>query len=134
MAALPNGQLLHAGGENLFVVNFHFDAQRRPHIGALHDGTARPYASRNIHHLERIVHRPAARIADHGVFGGAEVVVGSELLQVGDVLEAAVSERRIERKRPIARGRTGGTGGQVNQYGWDVFSTDVILVNKVLRG
>src|SRR6266851_1881715 len=134
MAVLLNHKLLHSGGENLLVVNFHFDAQRRPQVGALHDGTAYPHASRDIHHFERIVHRSATRIADHRVFGGAEVVVGSELLEVGDVLEAAISERRIERKRPIARGRAGGTGGQVNQHGWDVFSTDAILVNKVLRG
>ncbi len=34
--------LLHAGGENLPVVNFDFNAQRRPQVRALDDGASHP--------------------------------------------------------------------------------------------
>src|ERR1700737_3853528 len=125
--------LFHSGGENLFVANLNFDPQRRPQVGALHDGTAHPYASRNIHHLERIIHRPAARIADHGVLGIAESIIGLKLLPIGDVLEAATSGRRTERKCPIARRSAAGTGWQANQYSRDGFSAEAILVEEVLR-
>jgi hypothetical protein len=41
-SVLKKRSLLHARGQNLFVVNFDFNAQRRPQVRALHDGASHP--------------------------------------------------------------------------------------------
>ena len=95
--------LFHPSRENLFIADLHFDAQGRAQVRALRDATAHPYTSRDIHHLERIEHRVAAGIPDHGVFRGIESIFRFEFLDVRNVFQAAISVWRLDRKCPVIR-------------------------------
>ena len=86
-------KLLRPNGEDFLALNFYFDADGRAQIGSLHDASANPgAAARKIGGFERIEHRPAAGVPDHGMFRGPESVIVFQLLQVGEVFEFAISE------------------------------------------
>src|SRR6202045_1511625 len=88
-------KLLRPNGEDFFALNFYFDADGRAQIGSLHDASANPgAAARKVGGFERIEHRAAAGIPDHGMFRGAEAVIVFQLLQIGEVFEFAIPERR----------------------------------------
>src|SRR6202521_806698 len=87
-------KLLRPNSEDILALNFYFDAEGRAQIGSLHDASANPGAAAGkIGSFERIEHRAAARIPDHGMFWRPEAVIVFQLLQVGEVFEFAIPER-----------------------------------------
>src|ERR1700719_2645336 len=86
-------KLLRPNGEDFFALNFYFDAEGRTQIGSLHDASANPGAAAGkVGGSERIEHRAAAGIPDHGMFRDPEAVIVFQLQQVGDVFEFAIPE------------------------------------------
>jgi len=59
----------------LVALNFNFHAKGRTHIAALRDATANPNIAGQIRGFQRIIQRPAARVADQRMRYGAIVII-----------------------------------------------------------
>jgi hypothetical protein len=95
-------ELLRPHGEDFLALHFDFDAEGGPKVGALDDASAYPNAPGEIGQFQRVKHRATAGVSDHRMFRGAKTIVGSQLVQIGDVFELAIAEGRFLREGPIA--------------------------------
>lgn len=95
-------ELLSPHREDFLALHFDFDAQGRPKVGTLDDTSAHPNAPGKIGQFQRVKHRAAAGVSDHRMFRGAKTIVGSQFIQIDDVFELAIAERRFLREGPIA--------------------------------
>src|SRR5260370_12487194 len=69
-------KMLRPNSEDFLALIFYFDAEGRAQIGSLHDPSANPGAAAGkIGGFERVEHRAAAGVADHGMIRGAEAVI-----------------------------------------------------------
>lgn len=132
---LETRELLRPYGEDFLALNFYFDAEGRAQIGALHDASTRPGASaRKIGGLERVKHRAAAWVSDHGMFRRAEAVIRFQFVQVRDVFELAITVRRFLCEGPVAARLGRRTGRQANQESGNAFSGETIVNIEFFRG
>ena len=90
-----SGGLFRADGEDLFALDFDFDAEGGTDVAALNNGAAHPDVAGQIGGLEGIVERTAARIADKGMIGALVAIVIPEPLQVRDIFELAGAVRSL---------------------------------------
>jgi hypothetical protein len=81
VARFKSAGLLHGEGLDLVAGDFDFDAVGWARIVAVHRGAAHHDVSGQLLELQRIEHRLAARVYDHGMFG-RESVFGRELREV----------------------------------------------------
>src|SRR5215467_9917344 len=124
---LPALPLLGANGFDVLAANAKFDAERWAQIRALHDRASYDGArSRKSRGLGRIENRVITRIADHRMLGSVEAVVVSQLGEIGDVLELAIAERRVRRKRPVAAGSRSGAAREPHQNAGHVFAAEAV--------
>ena len=100
-------RLFRADGLDFFALDADFYAERGADVGALHDGAANPDVAGKIDGAERIVKGAAARVADEGMAGAAVVVIGAQLIEVGDVFEFAIAVGRLTREGKVTRNRSG---------------------------
>src|SRR5215467_4216479 len=132
---LPALPLLGANGFDVLAANAKLDAERWAQIRALHDRASYDGArSRKSRGLGRIENRVITRIADHRMLGSVEAVVVSQLGEIGDVLELAIAERRVRRKRPVAAGSRSGAAREPHQNAGHVFAAEAVANEKLLRG
>jgi hypothetical protein len=125
--------LFGADGENLFALDFYFDAEGRTDVGALNDGALDPDVAGKVGGLQRVIERAAARIADERMRCVMVVVIFDQLVHIGDVLELAITVRGFSREGPISLGGIGGARGDTNQGGRHVFPCDGTANEEVLR-
>jgi len=83
-------------------LGFEFDREGRAKIGSLRDRASHQEISWKGGHSQRIEERAAARVSHHRMFGAVESIFAFQLAQIRDVLELAIAERRLRRKRPVA--------------------------------
>src|SRR5713226_5426500 len=107
-ARLEVCKLLCPDSEDFLALDLDFDAEGRAQIGSLHDASSHPNAPRKIGQFERVKHRAAAGVSDHGMFGGAEAVIVFQPVQVGEVLELAIAVGGFLLEGPVAAGLRGG--------------------------
>jgi hypothetical protein len=134
MAARLNRGLLRADSEDLFVLDFNFDAEGRANITALDDGAADPDVTREVGGLQRIVESAAAGITDKRMIGEAVAVLLAELIEVTDVLEGATAIGGFAGESPVACGSSGGAGGETHDGRRDIFACGEIADKEVGRG
>src|SRR5260370_13181695 len=85
-------KLLGPNRENFLAFNFYFDAEGRAQVGALHNASAHPgTGAGQIGGFERVKHRAAAGISNHGMFRGAVAVIGVPLVPVRQAFELAIA-------------------------------------------
>src|SRR6266403_3249746 len=123
--------LFRTHGEDLFALDFDFDAEGWTDIASLDYAAAHPDVAGKIGSLQRIVESAAARIADEGMIGAGEAVVLAKPFQVGDVFELAGAIRSLTRESPVARGKSGRAGGQADDRRWNIFTGQAIADEKV---
>src|SRR6266850_2294606 len=132
---LKIGKLLCSNSENFLALNLYFDAERRAEIGALHNAAAHPDSTAGkIGGFERVKHRAAAGVSDHGMLRGAEAVIIFQLVQVGEVFELAISERGFLLEGPVAACLGRRACRQTNEKRGDVFSSEAVANEKLSRG
>src|SRR5579863_8089548 len=114
--------LLHAGGEDIFSVDFDFDAERGPEVGTLDDGSASEDVAGELGIFKRIEKRAAARVTDHGMPGLRVAVVGLDFLQVVEEFELTGTERGLHGERPVSGGLNRGAGWQAKNERVDILT------------
>src|SRR6266513_2876654 len=128
-------KLLRPNSEEFLALDVYFDAEGRAQIGSLHDPSANPGAAAGqIGGFERVEHRAAAGVADHGMFRGAEAVIIFQLVQVGDVFELAISVRGFLLEGPVAACLGRGACRQTNEKRGDIFAGEAVANKKFFRG
>jgi hypothetical protein len=96
------GLLFGAEGEDLFALNFNFDAERRANVTALHDSAANPDATGKAGGPQGIIKSVAARVAHERMISTPIVIIVAEFVEVADVFELAVAVGGLARESPIA--------------------------------
>src|ERR1700676_2382447 len=98
-------ELFGADRQDLLALDFDFHAERWANVAALDYGPSHPDVAGKIGSFQRIVERPAARVPNQGMIGARETVIGTQLVDVGDVFQLAGTVRSFARERPIARNK-----------------------------
>lgn len=126
--------LLGADGQDLFALDFDFNAERRANAAALHDGTANPDVAGEIDRFQWIVKRVTAGIADERMGSVAILVIGKQPVEIGDVLELAIPIIGLAGKSPIAGGGRGGGAGKPDDRGGNTLAGDGAADEEIRRG
>ena len=124
-------RLFGADGEDLFALDFDFDAEGRANVGALDNGAANPDVAWEVDGAEGIVEGSAAGIADEGMIGTAIAILGAEPVQIGDVLELTTAVRSLTGVGKITRNGGGRAGRQANDCCGDTFTGEPIANEEV---
>ena len=129
------GELFGADGEDLFGLDFDFDAEGRADVAALDNGAANPdVVGRNAGGAQGIVERAAAGIADERMIGTLEIVFVAKLAEVRNVFELAIAERSFAGEGPIAGGGSGGAAGKANDGGGNIFTGEFVADEEIGGG
>src|SRR6267143_2222968 len=119
--------LFRPNGENVLASYFEFDREGWAKIGSLRDRATRQEISRKCGHSQRVEERAAARVPHHRMFGAVESIFAFQLAQIRDVLELAIAERRLRRKRPVTTRLRWRSRRQPDEQRRNIFSRESIV-------
>src|ERR1700739_4679481 len=126
--------LFRSKSKDLLALNLDFDAERRANVAPLDYGPSHPDVAGKIGSLQRVVQGAAARVSDERMIGARETVVGTELVQVGDVFEFAGTERSLAGEGPVACQKSRRAGRKPHNRCRNVLSGEAISDEKVDGG
>ena len=82
-------ELFRADRQDLLALDFDFHAEWRANVAALDYGSSHPDVAGKVGSFQRIVERSAARVPNQRLIRARETVIGTQLVDVGDVFQLA---------------------------------------------